>query len=123
MSKKKELLNFNKAMALLLIIAIFIIIKAAVAPQTSSLEQEANIVIAKLTDGHEGISLLSSNEIDAGKLSMLDKMDYNEIKGMLGVKNDFCVYFEDATGNIVKIDGINPGIGSDKIYVNGEPCR
>jgi len=48
MGKEKRLLDFNKAIILLLIISIFIIIKAALAPQTYSLEQEANIVLAKL---------------------------------------------------------------------------
>ena len=123
MSKKKELFNFNKVMVLLLIIAVFAIIKSAIAPQASSLEQDADIAIAKLTGGHEEIGLLSSNEIDTEKLVMLEKMDYNEVKGMLGVKNDFCIYFEDEDGNLAKIANINPGIGSAKVYINGKPCR
>ena len=122
MGKEKRLLDFNKAIILLLIISIFIIIKAALAPQTYSLEQEANIVLAKLTDGNAQISLLSSNQISIEKLEMLDKMEYGEVKGILGVKSDFCIYFEDTTGNIVRIDDISPGIGSDKISIDGEPC-
>ena len=70
MSKKKELFNFNKAMVLLLIIAVFAIIKSAIAPQASSLEQDADIAIATLTGVHEEIGLLSSNEIDTEKLVM-----------------------------------------------------
>ena len=120
---KKQWFDFNKAIFLLFIIAVIIIIKAALTSQTSSLEQDANIVLTKLTDGHQETSLLNSNEIDVEKLRKLDKMDYNEIKSMLGVRNDFCIYFEDTTGNIVKIDNTNTGIGSDKIYINGEPCR
>jgi hypothetical protein len=50
-------------------------------------------------------------------------MDYNEIKNLLGVENDFCVFFEDVTGDIMKVNGIVSGIGSDKIYINGEPCK
>ena len=120
---EKQWFDFNKAIFLLFIIAVIIIIKAALTSQTSSLEQEANIVLTKLTDGHQETSLLNSNEIDVEKLRKLDKMDYNEIKDRLGVKNDFCIYFEDTTGNIVKIDNTNTGIGSGKIYINGQPCR
>lgn len=118
----KQFFNFNRAMLLLFIIASFIIIKAAFTSENPNLEQEANMVMAKLTNSDE-ISLLSSDEIDAEKLSTLDEMDYNEVKGMLGIKNDFCIYFEDEDGALVKIDGTNPGIGSGKILINGEPCR
>ena len=121
--KKKELLNFKRAMVLLLIIAIIIIIKAAFTPQSNNLEQEANIVLAKLTEGNQRISLLGSEEISIEKLRLLDKMEYNEIKDMMGVKSDFCIYFEDEDGNIVETDDINPGIGSGRIYINGKPCK
>ena len=50
-------------------------------------------------------------------------MDYNEVKDILGIKSDFCIYFEDVTGNLVRIDNTNLGIGSDKIFINGEPCK
>ena len=119
----KPWFDFNKAILLLFIIAIFVIAKAALTSQPPDLEREANIVLTKLTDGHEEASLLSSNQVDIEKLRKFDNMGYAEIKDMLGVKNDFCVYFEDASGNIVKMDSISPGIGSGKIYVNGEPCR
>lgn len=124
MGKEKRLLDFDTAILLLLIISIFIIMKAALNPVPSleSLEQEASIILNKLTAGHE-INLLNSNEIVEEKVMLLDSMDYSEVKAMLGVKNDFCIYFEDATGNIVRIDGISPGIGSDKISIDGEPCR
>jgi|SRR3989338_3705067 len=124
MGKEKRLLDFDNAVILLLIISIFIIMKAALnpAPSLESLEQEAGIILNKLTGGNE-LNLLNSNEIVEEKVRLLDRMDYNEVKTMLGVKNDFCIYFEDATGSIVRIDGISPGIGSDKISIDGEPCR
>ena len=123
MVKEKKFLDFNTAILLLLIISIFIIIKAALNPQIPNLEQEANIVLAKLTDGNEDISLLSSDQINIEKLKMLNNMEYDDVKNTLGVKSDFCIYFEDATGDIVRIDNLSPGIGSDKISINGEPCR
>tara|TARA_Y100000310_G_C20696041_1_gene825824 strand:- start:4296 stop:4499 length:204 start_codon:yes stop_codon:yes gene_type:complete len=67
--------------------------------------------------------LISSNELTVEKVRSLDKMDYNEVKDILGIKSDFCIYFEDVTGNLVRIDNTNLGIGSDKIFINGEPCK
>ena len=106
MVKEKKFLDFNTAILLLLIISIFIIIKAALNPQIPNLEQEANIVLAKLTDGNEDISLLSSDQINIEKLKMLNNMEYDDVKNTLGVKSDFCIYFEDATGDIVRIDNL-----------------
>jgi len=56
-------------------------------------------------------------------VARLDQMDYDEVKNLLGVKNDFCIFFEDVTGNLVKIDDLNLAIGSNKIYINGQPCK
>ena len=53
---------------------------------------------------------------------VLAGMDYNRVKAIVGVKNDFCIYFEDITGSILKVDGMGTGIGSGKIYINGQPC-
>ena len=123
MAKKKNLLNFNSAIILLLILAIFVIIKTVLVPQTTNIEEDARILLDKLTDGNEEMSLLSSEELIEEKLRNLDETDYNEVKSKLGVKSDFCIFFEDISGNLVKIDNLNLGIGSGRIYINGEPCR
>ena len=121
-AKKKEWLNFNKAMLLLLIISLFVIIKTAFMPADSELAKEAEIILDKLTNGNGEINLLNANELVEEKVIELHQMDYNNVKSMLGVKSDFCVYFEDISGNVITIDGISPGIGSNRIYVNGKPC-
>lgn len=123
--KKREWFNFNKAIALLLIIALFIILKTAFTPlkATTNLEQEAKSVLSTLTNGNAEISLVDSNGLIEEKIKNLDRMGYDEIKNILGIKNDFCIFFEDISGNLVKIGNINPGIGSNKIYINGDPCK
>ena len=118
-TKKREWLNFNKAIVLLLILALFVILKTAFTPQKT----EAEIVLSKLTDGNTKVSLTESDELIEEKIKNLDQMDYDEIKNIIGVKNDFCIFFEDSSGDLVKIDGINPYIGSNKIYINGYPCK
>jgi hypothetical protein len=123
MAGKKEWLDFNRAIVLLLIISLFIILKTAFTPQKTELLKEAEIVLDTLTDDYTKVSLVESNELIEEKIRNLDSMDYNEAKNVLGVEGDFCIFFEDATGNLVRIDNINSGIGSNKIYINGEPCK
>ena|SRR3989338_5810362 len=122
-ANKQEWLNFDKAMLLLLIISLFVIIKTAFMPdEDTKLAKEAEIILDKLTNRHDEISLTALDELVEEKVVNLDQMDYNEVKSMLGVKNDFCIYFEDISGNVIRIDGINLGIGSNRIYINGKPC-
>lgn len=127
MRKKKEVnkpkwFNFNKAIILLLILALFVIIKTIFIHEVD-LEEEAKSALFTLTDGFAEISLVDSNGLAEEKIENLDQMDYDEMKNILGLKNDFCIFFEDATGNLVRIDDASIGIGSDKIYINGEPCK
>ena len=128
MIKKLEWFNYNKAILLLLIIALFVILKTIFTPPETiqlieqiktDLVKESEIVLDKLTNGQEEISLLNSNELIVEEVIKLDQMSYNEVKNMFGVKNDFCIYFEDVSGNLVKFDNTNLGIGSNKIYIDG----
>ena len=123
--KSKELFTYDNAIFLLILIAVFVVLKALVVPEDiqiskGDLSQDAAMVLDKLTNGK--ISLLRSDELIERQIQNLDKMDYEEIKSLFGIKNNFCIYFEDISGNAVKIDNINLGIGSNKISINGEPC-
>ena len=84
------------------------------------MEQEAKILLD--TVAAEGTGLVQSNELSEDKVKSLSNMDYDEFKHTLGLKSDFCIYFEDANGNLIKIDGVEHGIGSEKIKINGKPC-
>ena len=131
-TEKQQWFDFNKAVILLILLAVIVIFRTALAPtQTPGLSKEekndlaveADIILGKFTDGNAEVSLLDSNELMEEKVIGLEQMNYDELKDLLGVENDFCVFFEDATGDIMKVDDIVPGIGSDKIYINGEPCK
>ena len=119
--KSYDWFNFNTAMFFLLILLLFAIIKAII-PE-SDLELEAEMLLDTLTNENGKASLLSSNELLEEKVRELDEMDYEEMKNILGLKQDFCIFFEDVTGAVIKIADVNSGIGSGKIYVNGNPCK
>ena len=102
------------------------ILRAAIAPIETSkanLEKEAKIVLNVLANKDGKVSLVDANGLVEEKIERLNDMGYEEIKSILGIKNDFCIFFEDVTGNIVKINGINSGIGSGRIYINNKPCK
>lgn len=114
---KKPLFDFDRAMLLLLLISVFIVLKAMAIPTQS----EADAALEKLASD-DGIGIMDSNSIADNKVRMLDNMDYNELKQSLGIKDDFCLYFEDEEGNMVQVDHVSSGIGHSKIHVNGMPC-
>ncbi|MBI2651476.1 hypothetical protein HYX01_03325 [Candidatus Woesearchaeota archaeon] len=122
--KKREWPNFNTAMVLLLLIAAFTIMRQINKPitPTTNLEKEAEAVLTMVSSEHDGIGLLSSNELSEEKIKAIREFKYEELKNKLELSSDFCIFFEDTTGNLVKIDDMISGIGSDKIYVNGYPC-
>ena len=125
-AKKKEPFTFKNAIILIIIIMLISILRAAIAPIETSkanLEKEAKVVLNVLANKDGKVSLVDSNGLVEEKIESLSDMGYEEIKSILGIKNDFCIFFEDVLGNIVKIDGIDSGIGSGKIYINNEPCK
>jgi len=127
---KKNLFTFNNTVLLALMLALIVLFKTIMAPVPvfkaagkADLEREAKTLLDTVATEGTSMSLVKSNELLDEKIKSLRDMDYNEFKGILGVKSDFCVYFEDATGNLIKVDGIELGIGSEKIQINGKPCH
>lgn len=129
---KGELLNYNNAIKIIVIIVLIATIKAVITSDKSSLvetkskaelEEEAIGILKTITNENTQIGILDSNGIVEEKIENLNRMDYDDIKSLFKVKNDFCIFFEDTTGNIAHINGVTSGIGSGKIYVNGKPCR
>ena len=126
----KDLFTFNNAVLLALIFALIVIFKTIMAPvpafkaeEKADLEQETKTILDTVAAEGTGMSLVQSNELSEEKIISLDNMGYEEYKYALGLKSDFCVYFEDVSGNLIKIDGIELGIGSEKIQINGKPCE
>jgi len=131
-TKKIEIFTFNKAMVFLLILMVIVILNTSFTQRETNyqlnqkkanLESEAKMVLEALSNGNTEISFTSQEGLIENKVINFNKLEYDEVKRTLGIKNDFCIFFEDITGNIVKIDNIQSGRGSDKIYINGKPCN
>ena len=127
-SSGKELFSYDNALKLIAILLIVAIARAALtsdkgtASVKADLEQEAIEVLRVLTNKNMPISVLESNELVEERAEYLEQMGYDKIKSMIGIKSDFCIFFEDISGNVIRIDNLKLGIGSNKIYIDGQPC-
>src|SRR3989344_2398598 len=126
---KKDIITSKNIALFTLIFALLAIFRIIVSNpesirtlESEDFEYEANFILEVLSNGDDGIRLVEENVLLEEKVENLDGMDYEEFKQALGLKSDFCIYFEDHEGNLVVIDGIKSGIGSEKIRINGEPC-
>ena len=128
-SRGKELFSYDNAIKLIVILLIVATARAAftsdkgTASVKADLEQEAIEVLRTLTNKNTPISVLESNELVEEKVEYLERMGYDKIKSMIGIKSDFCIFFEDITGNLAQVNEVKSGIGSKKIYINDIPCN
>ncbi|MBN2458968.1 hypothetical protein JXB28_01680 [Candidatus Woesearchaeota archaeon] len=89
----------------------------------TDLESEAtDLKVALEMDRDFGF--LSSDTIDEEKLLAFignATNNYTGLKNKLGVKGDFCVFYEDSEGRVIVVDN-KPGIGDSSVLIDGHPC-
>lgn len=113
----------------LLVIGLFYsLLSRNINDDTTQLKVESETVANKLSDNTMN-SLLTNGEVDPEKMKTFTEKEISELKAELGVNNDFCIFFEDDTGNIVPIIINDSGtqkvyysIGSKEINVSGHEC-
>ncbi len=49
-------------------------------------------------------SIVIDNKVDTEVLNKTLSKPYEELKGEMGVSNDFCIHFEDENGNLIDLD-------------------
>ncbi len=85
------------------------------------LNQESQRILQKLSSGI-GPQLIKGTEVDIESVEQLLNLTYDELKELLGVKYDFCIYFEDQDGNIILINESFVGFGDPNVTINDLPC-
>ena len=90
--------------------------------QKSDLERDVSLIPKRITSGvvHDSdLVFIEDDKLIPEALREVSDMDYDELKSALGVKNDFCIYFEDEAGNLINIDDITDhntiGVGDGRI--------
>ena len=117
-TKKENKIIVGAVIIILFLIAIKII--GRYESQDTNLKKDAERLLNAITTNNlENPNLTQLNE---ESLEEIMQKDYIKLKEELGLKNDFCIRLEDSNGELIKINGIERGIGSSKVKVNGVSC-
>ena len=111
---------------LFMLFVFFFVLRAPETSTTESLQNEANIVANELSSGSSPLNIMDNGGIDDEKLQKLINSSYPPLKGAIRVKDDFCIYIQDKSGNLLYLrrgDDFNvTGAGSPIINISDIPC-
>jgi hypothetical protein len=105
----------------LLGIAVFALLFSLAKYSGVSAQEEVDRAVSMLID-HHPLSVAPGAEVDERRLAGLTAFQYEDVKKELGMGGEFCIYLEDANGQIIPLAG-NPGLGSSEILIDDRPCR
>lgn len=103
-------------------IIFYVIVSSNSGTKVSTLKKEASVVIKQIASDEYLYKIVDGNELNASRLGQLKNISYDELKRMLRINGDFCIYIEDEQGNLVLINDSYRGIGSPNINLSGVPC-
>ena len=87
------------------------------------LREEASQIVKQISSGDAALRIIEKNEINLSKIAELKNLSYDELKSMLRIEGDFCIYPEDEKGSIVVLNNTYKGIGSSTINISNTPCN
>lgn len=111
---KKRYTKFQIDEIVLVLIVAVIAMVISIFDNANSPRMDAEKITAMVLDGHE-LSFVSNGVIDESKLAEVQNINYEELKDLLNVRNDFCLYIEDGDGKIILSKGASMFNG-DGIY-------
>lgn len=86
------------------------------------LQVEANNAAAKLKDPSAGdCNFIINNVINQTKMERCFQKDPNEVRKLLGLDDNFCIFIEDREGRVIYVSG-RSGVGDDELIVGATPC-
>ncbi len=88
--------------------------------------QSQTISLANAVTQDSTFAFVSRGQVDKEKFAELATMNYRDLKKKLGIKDDFCIFFEDSEGNMVNVSvggKTYTAIGNgSSINLSGVPC-
>lgn len=98
---------------LVLIVAIIIMVATISQKNNQPTDEAGNIMKIILDDNPAALS--TNGVINQIELERIQRMNYEQLKKYLNMKNDFCLYVEDENGNIIFAKG-SAKLSRDGIY-------
>ena len=94
-------------------------------PATSAknLKNDASLIIRQVSSEGLPVNILDRQQVNISKLNELKNLTYDELKSILRVEGDFCIYLEDDRGYVVIVNNSYKGIGSPNINISNTPCN
>ena len=90
--------------------------------KAKTLKEEAFVVIKEVSSKDANIRIIDNNEVNISRLGHLKNLTYDELKSILRIDSDFCIFFEDENGRIILINNSYTGTGSSNINLSNVPC-
>ena len=125
--RKAQTWSIDILVAVFIFVAIFIMFVGIMASMSESQSKarlsEKGDKITKLLSTESPISFIKGSTINESKLKEVVG-NYDALKNEFDY-NNFCIYFEDESGNLMPFDGVTGeynGIGSQDATLNGVKC-
>ena len=126
--ERAQIWSIDVLLAVVIFISIMIIFYVTITandkPSIKDLQSEANFLSTEL-EKNPTYSFISNDVVDNKRLgTFVDaaSSQYDLVKQELGVKGDFCIYFEDENGNLILLQDNRTGVGSGNINISDTPC-
>jgi long-subunit acyl-CoA synthetase (AMP-forming) len=131
MKKRGQVWSFDSIMATVIFvsaISAFIVLVSTSYTSTSveTLQSDAETIPQILLASNQSqFSIMDGNKVDLQKLKYLQSEDYQDLRKAMGVRSEFCIFFEDNSGNLINLSaltatGDSVGIGSSDINLTGK---
>ena len=126
-SKKSQSWSIDIILAVVVFMGAFFLFYALLSgnpeSKAKSLRNDASIVIKQVSSEGVPINFVYKQQVNASRMNELKNLSYDELKGMLRIEGDFCIYLEDEKGHIIILNNSYKGIGSPNINISNTPCN
>jgi len=101
----------------------YVLLREGPEAKAKSLRDEASIVIKQVSSDGVPINFVYKQQVNASRMNELKNLSYDELKRMLRIEGDFCIYLEDEKGYAIVLNNSYKGIGSGNINISRTPCN
>ena len=94
----------------------YVTISGAPTSETTAILIEDGEQLATMLTSDTELSVVKENKLSDSKVIKVSDISYEEIRRIAGLKSDFCIHFEDESGNIINVTGVQ-SIGNSEVNI------
>lgn len=104
-----------------MVIAVFYaILNTETESDFKKVQEDAQVAVAKISMSGESstkINLIKEGVIDKNTYDELCEETYDEVRTLLAIESEFCIYLEDFDGSMILCENGRAGIGNEKDFL------